>query len=262
MRALAISLAASLALSAAATTTVRSQAIEDDGWEVASDAAGQTIAAARYDNGLSLVARCQQNAFDVLILGLPTYTEPRRTIELDLVDVGEVINGWSLTKEGTVAYSRFPERLAQALIGGGRLNLTIRQGEGGPATRYPLDLPSQGKGLETTLAACNRPVMDPRFQTRADLLSMVKPDEFEWLHRAEPQYPSPTSATSGEVTVLCSIKPDGRLQGCTIESERPAGAGFGRAVLAATGMARLKATSPDIDFEGQWISFTTRFRLQ
>jgi hypothetical protein len=261
MRALALSLVSALALSAAAFGPVRAQNAQDDGWEIIATTPGQTIAAAQYDSGISLAARCLRGEFEFLILGLPPHSEPRRTLGLAIDGVGEVENPWLMAMDGTVAYSPFPERLAQVLIGGGRLNLTIRQEEDGPVTRYPLDLPAQGKGLETALAACNRPAQDSRFATRAEMLSMARLGDLEWVRLVSPHYPSSTSATSGEATLLCRLGVEGQLKDCTVESERPAGAGFGRATLAATGRASLKAKSADTNFEGRWISFTVSFRL-
>lgn len=53
------------------------------------------------------------------------------------------------------------------------------------------------------------------------------------------------SGTPGRATVECSVSAQGAMNGCTVLSESPAGAGFGRATLSVAGKFRMAATDED-----------------
>jgi len=66
---------------------------------------------------------------------------------------------------------------------------------------------------------------------------------------------------SGQADLSCTVQPDGRLSGCTIVSEEPAGAGYGAAALEAAMEARLSPRTVDSAPVGGTVRFTVRFRL-
>jgi protein TonB len=58
-----------------------------------------------------------------------------------------------------------------------------------------------------------------------------------------------------------SVNPNGSLSNCTIVSETPAGAGFGRAAQAACRSARLSPRSVDGVAVGGQVRFNVTFNL-
>jgi hypothetical protein len=53
---------------------------------------------------------------------------------------------------------------------------------------------------------------------------------------------SATFDSSGAVTTSCVVETDGRLTHCVVETERPAGAGFGQAAIDGARTARITAS--------------------
>ena len=66
-------------------------------------------------------------------------------------------------------------------------------------------------------------------------------------------------ARQGAVELECTVQADGRVVGCVILSETPAGMGFGQAALSAARRARLSPRS--VDRSGK-VRFRTTFQLQ
>lgn len=79
-----------------------------------------------------------------------------------------------------------------------------------------------------------------------------------------PSYPSAAleqGVTGGSVDLSCSVEADGRVSGCTILSETPAGAGFGAVALQAAAEARLSPRSVEGVAVGGQVRFTIRFTM-
>ena len=81
-----------------------------------------------------------------------------------------------------------------------------------------------------------------------------------WERHPAPHFPQggAENVNGAEVVANCAADAEGRVSDCRIESESPAGYGFGREVVASTSRARL-ATGRDAIPQGARIRFTTRF---
>lgn len=248
---------------AATTLCVSAASAQDDDWELIRDPAkSTTMAIAQYDSNLAVAVRCLGTSLDVLIQGLPASTGETRTIEHEILGLGSEPGSWSLSANGQVAFSTAPVRHARTLMGGGSLKLTVVNDDTQETSRFQVELPSESKGIEAVLTACQKPLSDPRFPLRSDLFLSHSTLGWEWQFRVSPQYPSPTQSTEGQARLLCQIRANGRLHNCEIESEAPPGNGFGKAVMDAVPHGLLKATDPSQPIEaGRFISFMTRFRL-
>lgn len=85
-----------------------------------------------------------------------------------------------------------------------------------------------------------------------------------WVDRPTPSWPAEAlvaGATSGTVALSCRAETDGTLTDCQIDSETPAGAGFGAEALRAAARARLSPrTVEGVAAEGR-VRFNVRMQL-
>ena len=63
------------------------------------------------------------------------------------------------------------------------------------------------------------------------------------------------------MSLNCLVQPNGSMTDCRIESESPAGAGFGQAALSAARRGRVSPREVDGAATGARVTFTVRFRL-
>lgn len=96
--------------------------------------------------------------------------------------------------------------------------------------------------------------------------SVVRPPVISnpsWARQPQPTYPDRAleRGLSGSADLSCTVNPNGSVSGCIIVSERPAGAGFGRAAMAAARSARLSPRSVDGVASGGVVRFTVPFNL-
>lgn len=84
-----------------------------------------------------------------------------------------------------------------------------------------------------------------------------------WASQLRPTYPDRARerGLSGSADLNCTVNPNGSVSGCSIVSETPAGAGFGRAALAAARSARLSPQTVDGVASGGSVRFTVPFNL-
>ena len=69
----------------------------DDDWEFAEDAALElTIAAARYDAGVSVIAQCSRNKLTVSLVGMPATTAPSRRLDATRSDGAVDTQTWEV----------------------------------------------------------------------------------------------------------------------------------------------------------------------
>lgn len=228
------------------------------------------VAAAAFDNGITLVARCSDNVFDLILSGLP---EARgKDIERQLIfiiddEADQKPYSWTVGDDRTVAFSRVPAMIARQVAEGGNLQIVIPAEPGGRRTRYVMELTRSGSAIEETLTACGRPLVDPR-DDRLEGDGDGLPNGIEWVRPPRPFFPdSPAGRPSvGYVTVSCLVGTDGRPEECQTESEQPPGFNLGRAALRALNSARLgqneEARLAGRPFEGAMIVFTTTFRME
>lgn len=126
-----------------------------------------TVATIDFTPGLDLVARCVDGVYDLFILDLPEAPRDALTRELS-VSIGEGgdvrTTVWTVGDDRTTAFSRIPAMVARQLANGGKLQIVVPASGDQRRTRYVLDLDPSSSALEETLAACGRPLVDPRRQ--------------------------------------------------------------------------------------------------
>ncbi|MEG1452896.1 MAG: hypothetical protein RSC22_08875, partial [Brevundimonas sp.] len=94
-----------------------------------------TVAVAEFDNGLTLVTRCVNNAFDVTIDGLPETNDRARLLQISVGEDARMRGvAWSAGANKTSAFSRFPLALAHDLMRGGTIRIRIPASNGRPST--------------------------------------------------------------------------------------------------------------------------------
>jgi hypothetical protein len=251
------------------TASARNSAGED--WQVVRGAEpGSIVAAAGFDNGISLIARCSRTVFDLILTGLPEATGRDVARELIFIvddEPDEKHTAWTVGDDRSVAFSRLPALIARQLADGGNLQIIIPATPGGRRTRYVMELSRSDSAIEETLTACGRPLVDPR-DNRIEGDGIRLPTGITWRSQPRPEFPTAAFGITsyGYATLSCVTGAQGKAEECQIESEQPPGLDFGRAALRATRAARLgqsdEARAAGRPFEGELIVFTTEFRLR
>ncbi|TPW05516.1 MAG: hypothetical protein FD125_717, partial [bacterium] len=114
----------------------------DDDWEFAEDTALElTVAAARYDAGISIIAQCSRNKMTVSLVGLPATTAPSRRLDATRSDGAVDAQTWDV-REGGALSSTLPARDGRFLRVGGELRLRSAAGQT-PSIAASFDLPTQ-----------------------------------------------------------------------------------------------------------------------
>lgn len=238
----AIILAAALAASSAGA-----QSPSDD-WEVVRDAQQDTVmAGVVFDHGVGIATRCSGRAFEVFLIGLEPSDEQIRTLRVDwdAPPPEDRASTWVVGRDPRVAYADLAPTFARSLREGGSLHVTAPGLAGAPSRRYVLDLPPSSSSINETLAACGKPLDDARVSAGAAAPLDIAPAELDWDVRPMPHFPQSalrSGVESGRVGVSCVAQASGRLSDCVVESEYPAGNGFGVAAVASLRAARLKPT--------------------
>lgn len=191
---------------------------QDDDWEFAEDQARQlTVAAARYDNGPSIIAQCREGALSLLLIGMPPGTE---TIELNATRAGgrADVQDWRPAGAEGVFRSSVPARDTRFMRGGGAY--AVRTGDGvTPAFAATFDLPTQSANLDKVLSACGWAMDDDRDQlARATGASLTDPDARaprrstsrsiteRRNQRQPPPPPPPASVAPAEQQISCVVR--------------------------------------------------------
>lgn len=230
-----------------------------------------TVATIDFTTGLGLVARCMDDVYDLIILGLPE--APRNAVNRDLgLSVGEDddlrTTVWTVGDKRSTAFSRVPAMVARHLAEGGELQIVVPGAEGQPRTRYVMELDPSSTALEQTLTDCGRPLVDPRDREIEGNGQDGLPGAVTWVQAPRPRFPFPVSGRSptlGYVVMSCGVETEGRLTECQIESEQPADYHLGRSVEASLDRARVQLTPTGIasgePLEGRLILFSVNFRM-
>jgi hypothetical protein len=202
------------------------------------------LATAPFSNGITVVARCSNDVFSLILVGLPEPVDGSGSSRDLTVKVDEVVGrgGWIVaSSEPTAAFSRLPAPMARLLSKGGQLQVIIPAPPGGRRTRYVMDLTQSVSAVQEVLTHCHRPLVDPRddelFGDGNGLPSGVI-----WVRTPSPEFPHATvhgGAAGGTVTLSCAATADGRLRDCQVENEFPEGFGFGLAARRGVGSARV-----------------------
>ena len=241
---------------------------DDDDWDLIRDPSRDlTAAAAIFENGVAIAARCMEGGFDVIMTGLPPADGQTRLLQVGIDDEPLHDESWMVTVEPTVAISDFPTPFARRLRQGGNLNVVVAGTGDAPNRRYILNLPASPSAIETVLTECGKPLVDPR----ADRPVWVSPDGsligLRWERRPAPTYPSEArnrNVAAGRVVLTCVVQAEGRVGDCEVESEQPRGYGFGEATLDGVRRARVATDMPDQPEAGlgRMISFRVNYLLR
>lgn len=235
-------------------------------WNVLRDPAKKSVIAyIPVTTGLMLAVRCVDGALDGVITGLPQSRPGRATRPLGLSFGDEPMRHvrWNVTTDRTVAISDYPAAFARSLKKGGPLKILIPGGaEDGRNLRHDLVLPGSSSAIEQTLAACNRPLEDPRDALLPDIEDNGLPNGLTWARPPRARYPN-TNLASGYVVISCVAQTDGSLAQCQIESEQPPKSRFGAAALLATRDARLNVSDqPGGQLTPRMIAFRSNFYME
>lgn len=109
------------------------------------------IASMPFSNGVTLVARCSNNVFDVLLLGLPEARRGELTRQLTLLigdETDATAYAWTVGSERSVAFSRAPAITARSLAKGGKLQIIVPARGDTPRSRYVMELGPSGSAIE------------------------------------------------------------------------------------------------------------------
>jgi len=225
-----------------------------------------TLATADFDNGLVLATRCVDGVFEATIHGLPEIEGLTRTLQITAKDKPPYESQWIVGSNKTAAFSRVPIRFARALAKGGTLQIRVPAHRGSRPIRYVLDLPPSVSAVEQTLVACNKSMVDLRYDTMLDENTPGLPQSLIW--ETEPKFSFPFTnsqmmALVGYVTVSCGVSASLNPENCLIESEYPSGFNFGREVLRKVERGQLRLTDPDAPLHPRaTILFNINFRLE
>ena len=240
---------------------------QDDGdWDVLRDPRKKLVMASTlFDNGLGIAVRCVDQSYEALLVGLPVAPEGEtRPLRLAYGDKPMFDSTWNVAIEPTVAVSSYPAPFARSVREGGRMQIVVPNGAGdGRNLRYDLTLPASGAAIDETLAACGRPLDDPRDAELADIGASGLPGDMIWRRAPRPTYPTRSRYAKGFAVVSCLSNPDGSLRDCVIETEHPQGGHFGEATLRSIGTARLRMTADqDAPVAARQVGFRVTYRLE
>ncbi|WP_368933078.1 hypothetical protein [Brevundimonas naejangsanensis] len=237
---------AAVVMSMALATTTSAQDAED--WDLLAQPEEQlTVAYTQFDNGLLLAARCQRGVYQVMIGGLPAATAVRdfhkanRVLIIGIGGKDAAEQRFMLGADPSVAFSELPAPLARQMRDGGTMTITLPGGaEDGRNLRYLVELPASNAAIDQSLAACDRPLVDPRDQQLDDLGDDGLPINLAWKRVPKPEYPEGRTYTAGFAVITCLSQADGRVEDCVVETEFPINGGFGDAAMRGTRKGRLE----------------------
>ena len=217
-----------------------------------------------FDNGLGIAVRCVDDGYEAFVSGLPAAgRRETRTLDIAFADDEFAPQTWNVGVNDTIAVSSFPAPFARKLRQGGRLQLRVPDGAGpGRALRYDVSLPASTSSIDETLAACGRPLVDPRDAELDALPDTGLPENLVWARAPEVEYPSRSRYARGFAVVTCLVDPEGALRDCTVETEHPRDGGFGQATLQAVRRARVRDTGGLTDLPPVMASFRVNFMIE
>lgn len=234
-------------------------------WDMLRDGRKKMVVAyTQFDNGLGIAARCLDESFQTVLIGLPPAgRHETRVLRVAFGDEDLHDQRWSVATDDTVAVSDLPAPFARQLREGGRLRIMVPgAAEGGRNLLYDLTLPASAASIDETLTACERPLTDPRDAELAALPENGLPTSIVWAEMPRPQFPEPPAFARGFAVVMCLTNPDGSLRDCSVEAEHPQEGRFGEAALRATRRARVgNGDSPTAPVPPGRILYRTQFTM-
>lgn len=213
--------------------------VRTDDWDLRREPA-RTTAAVEFESGLGILVRCEGRTYQAVIVGLPTAEGPTRPLRIGYGDAPLVEETWNAGASPEMAVSDFPAPFARKLREGGRLQIVAPgAGSGGRNLRHDVTLPASSAAVDATLEACGRPLRDPLDVELGRITAGGLPARMGWRRQPEPRFPRGSLINSGWATVSCIAQADGYLRNCIVETEYPAGGGFGEEAVRAAERASL-----------------------
>lgn len=241
-----------------------------DDWTLTHLADGAGLAAgAMFDNGLTLLVRCQNGVLDLMIGGLPEATGRTGMREIGLATDSDEprMTTWTVGTQRSVAFSRLPALVARNLAKGGDLQIVVPTD--GRRMRYLMPLDPSSTAIEQVLTSCGRPLVDSRDNGLHGNGQDGLPTPLEWARTPRIEFPTPVgdrSPRTGYVTMTCMVGAQGRLEDCQIEAEHPGGYNLARQVLRGIRSGRVRLNedgrAAGHPMEGQIVAFSINFVLQ
>lgn len=233
------------------------QAQQTDDWDLREDADRKlTLATLEFEGAPGLGVRCLDGALAVLVTGVGPLPEGGR---FSMSTSGRSVGLWRELPDGLGLYNAAPLIAARDLMRGGEIVIDTPIANA-PTKRYRLAGPVDSAAVRRVLEACGRPTVDLR-----DDLRRLEPAEIKWERRVAPDFPEAAASNgvrAGEVVMSCIIGATGAFEDCRVESETPAGNGFGQSALRAYRQARIAAQPGGADIVGSLSIFTVRYQIQ
>lgn len=257
-----------LAALAASQPAFAQDASADDDWNLIQRPEQKlTMAATVFDTGIGIAVRCLDGNFEVLLAGLPAAEGPTRRLRVGLNGAELYDESWTGTDDPTAWFSDFPMNFARRMRGGGTLNVIVPGENGQPNRRYVLGLPASTTAIDTVLTACGRPLVDMRSNPVTWVAEDGSIPDLQWGRRPMPTYPDKAvngRVGAGRVVLSCIVQPQGRVDDCVVESERPGGYGFGEASRRAAQRSTMAVPADPAEaalIVGRRISFAINYRM-
>lgn len=261
------------AMTAVAPAASAQDPVRSETWVLTRVSEGDTVmATAPFSNGITVIARCAYHRLHLIVAGLPEpldAADTSRQLTLVFGDAPtERATAWYVASDRTAAFSRLPSSTTRRLLRGGELQIVVPAPPGGARTRYVMSLGESVTELGEVLTHCGKPLVDPDDDLLQGDGGNALPGGLIWTRPPMVEYPRATvhgTPSWGTATLRCNVTADGRPRDCDIESEFPAGFGFGQAARRGAGTARLglddEARASGRTFDDERIAFTINFRL-
>lgn len=206
-----------------------------------------------------IALRCRAGALDFLLIGVPPIEAVIRPVQVTAGAIQNESQTWFAWSGQPIASPAEPERFARQLRGGGELDIRLEAVAAGERSqRYRFPVPPSATSVDRVLSACSIPLVDDwDLRPRAGSGPV-------WIRQPAPDFPELAARQgieSASVRLGCVFAAGGALDECRIQSESPAGVGFGRAAVRSVEASRLGLPEDETAVLGKVISFTIRFRV-
>lgn len=226
-----------------------------DDWDYGEDPARRMAVAAVTFENFGVAVRCIDENLSVVLSGLPA-SSGERTLRYGMGDGAEADSRWISGRDSTAAFSIWPRAVGTDLSRGGRLSLDVPDGE--RRRRFAVDLPPSTTSVARVFRACGHelPAVGDNDAPDGDSLAGIV-----WVRSPEINFPSRARYEGGLAAINCTLRANGRLRDCTIESEFPEGSGFGRAATLGAHQTAQVGLAPGASggMDGRKIAFVSRY---
>lgn len=215
-------------------------------WTPVPDAGdGVTTVSAEWPSGVIMVARCTEDrGLDVMMTLVQSVDQQNVSVTYSFDGGEQTEQRWIMSESGSLIFARQAGHFSRDLARRSQMTITVSPEQGVPQ-RYELETPGEVGVLRSVIQGCGLdPDPDPDDRQDSPLEYRERPGG----HHLASLYPAEAmrTRTSGEATIECKVRPNGRLKDCLVLSESPQGAGFGAATLALSPYFRMDVEGRDI----------------